>query len=65
MNPDEFNYRILKGKISELIAGTPCECDSDQNTIDNNQSYSQGEELRLHGHGDEYRPFGHGKGYKI
>lgn len=25
LNPQEFNYRILKGKISDLILGTPCE----------------------------------------
>lgn len=25
LNPEEFNYRILKGKISDLILGTPCE----------------------------------------
>jgi len=24
LNPEEFNYRILKGKISDLILGTPC-----------------------------------------
>lgn len=25
LNPNEFNYRILTGKISSLILGTPCE----------------------------------------
>lgn len=25
LNPNEFNYRILTGKVSELILGTPCE----------------------------------------
>lgn len=25
LKPDEFNYRILNGKISDLILGTPCE----------------------------------------
>lgn len=25
LNPDEFNTRILTGKVSELILGTPCE----------------------------------------
>lgn len=25
LNPAEFNYRILKGKVSDLILGTPCE----------------------------------------
>ena len=25
LNPDEYNYRILKGKISDLILGTQCE----------------------------------------
>lgn len=24
LNPEEFNYRILKGKISDLILGTQC-----------------------------------------
>lgn len=25
LNPNEYNYRILTGKVSELILGTPCE----------------------------------------
>jgi len=25
LNPNEYNYRILKGKVSELIEGTPCD----------------------------------------
>lgn len=25
LNPNEFNYRILTGKVSDLILGTPCE----------------------------------------
>lgn len=25
LNPNEFNYRILKGNITKLISGTPCE----------------------------------------
>lgn len=25
LNPQEYNYRILKGKVSDLILGTPCE----------------------------------------
>ncbi|XP_031629351.1 L-dopachrome tautomerase yellow-f2-like [Contarinia nasturtii] len=25
LNPNQFNYRILRGKVSELIAGTACE----------------------------------------
>lgn len=24
LNPNEYNYRILKGKVSDLIQGTPC-----------------------------------------
>lgn len=24
LNPEEFNYRILKGSINDLILGTPC-----------------------------------------
>lgn len=25
LNPEEYNYRILTGKVSDLILGTPCE----------------------------------------
>lgn len=25
LNPNEYNYRILKGKVSDSILGTPCE----------------------------------------
>lgn len=25
LNPNEFNYRILTGKVSDLVLGTPCE----------------------------------------
>lgn len=25
LNPAEYNYRILKGKVTDLILGTPCE----------------------------------------
>lgn len=25
LNPNEYNYRILKGNVSDLIKGTPCE----------------------------------------
>lgn len=30
LNANEFNYRILTGKVSELILGTPCESDDTQ-----------------------------------
>lgn len=25
LNPNEYNYRILTGKVSDLVKGTPCE----------------------------------------
>lgn len=30
LNSNEFNYRILTGKVSELILGTPCESNESQ-----------------------------------